>query len=145
MSIKSTRVSGRDCREFVRERKPFHNSGTNHRHPKGSTLWGEWLNDNLYVVYSYGTHWPLLVNWRGIWFSNEEKSSRTTATHVRHTSPYFLVGGREPSVKVSCYALKDIIDRRRPAPELLVQAAMLKLIPERLIPEVSAIRVGAAA
>ena len=138
MSIKSTRVSGQDCRSFIQELKLFHNSGTNHRHPKGATLWSE-QQGNLYVVYSYGTHWPLLVNWRGIWFSNEDKSTRTTNRHRTYTNPYV------PTVPVSCYILKDVIDRRRPAPELLVQAAILKLIPEHLIPETTAIRVGAAA
>lgn len=139
MSIKSKLVSGKNCRSFIQELKLFHSSGTNHRHPKGSTLWSEQLNHNLYVVYSYGTHWPLLANWKGVWFSNEDKSTRTTNRHRTYTSPYV------PTVEVSRYIMKDIIDRRCPAPELLVQAAILKLVPEHMISEVTSIRVGASA
>jgi hypothetical protein len=139
MSIKSKLVSGQDCRSFVKELKLFHNSGFNSGHPKGATLWSE-LRDDIYVVYSYGQHWPLYINWKGIWFSNNDKSpSRTTSKHTSQTNPYV------PTVPVSNYGLMDIVHKGYPAPELLVKAAKLKLIPEHLIPEATYIRIGAAA
>jgi len=139
MSVKSTLVSGQKCRSFVKELKLFHNSGFNSGHPKGATLWSE-QQGNIYVVYSYGKHWPLLAHWKGIWFSNEDQSpSQTTTRHTSQTNPYV------PTVPVSGYGLMDIIRRGYPAPELLVQAATLKLIPEHLIPEATYIRIGAAA
>ena len=139
MSEKSTRLAGQDCRSFVKELKLFHNSGFNTRHPKGSTLWSEKRGDT-YVVYSYGNHWPLLINWNGIWFANKDKSpSRTTTRHTSQTNPYV------PAVPLSSMEMCRMASYSKPEPEMLVKAAKLKLIPNHLIPEVTAIRVGAAA
>lgn len=139
MSIKSTLVSGQKCRSFVQELKPFHNSGSNRRHPKGSTLWGVQYGE-LYVVYSYGQHWPLYINWEGIWFSNNDKSpSPTTTRHRTHANPYV------PTLPVPGYNMKHIIELGYPVRELLFRAADLKLVPEHLIAGVTALRVGVVA
>jgi len=139
MSIKSTRVSGQECRSFIQELKLFHNSGFNTRHPKGSTLWSE-LRDDLYVVYSYGQHWPLYINWRGIWFSNKSDTpSRTTTRHRTHANPYV------PTVPLTSMKMCWMAAHNKPEPDMLIEAAKLNLVPEHLIPEVTAIRVGAAA
>lgn len=139
MSEKSVRVSGWKCREYVQQRKLFHNSGSNHRHPKGSTLWSEQRGD-IYVVFSYGYHWPLYINWRGIWFSNVGKASRTTSKHASQANPFC------PTVPLSGFEMKAIMDAGRPTPEHLVQAATKGItIPEDLIPVVVGQRIGVAA
>ncbi len=102
MSEKSVRTSGWNARQYVQSLTPFHNSGSNHRHPKGSTLWGEYVG-GLYVVYSYGKHWPLLANWKGVWFKNTEKSSRTTNRHRGYVNP-------GPAVPMDCAGMKFLID-----------------------------------
>jgi len=139
MSIKSTLVSGQKCRSFVQELKLFHNSGFNTRHPKGSTLWSE-LRDDTYVVYSYGNHWPLFINWKGIWFSNNSDTpSRTTTRHRTHANPWV------ETVPLTSMEMCRIAAYDKPEPDMLVKAAKLNLVPDYLIPEVTAIRVGAAA
>jgi len=139
MSVKSTRVSGQKCRSFVKELKLFHNSGFNTRHPKGSTLWSE-LRDDIYAVYSYGQHWPLYINWKGIWFSNNDKSpSSTTTRHRGYANPYVT------TVPLSSMEMCRMSTYGKPEPEMLVGAARRNLIPDHLIPAVTAIRIGAAA
>lgn len=52
------------------------------------TIIAEW-RDNVYVVYSYGTHYPLFVfdASANCWFANNEKSSRTTNHHRYRFAP----------------------------------------------------------
>jgi hypothetical protein len=47
----------------------------------GSNLWGE-TREGLYVVFSYGGHWPLLVNKDGVWYQNSDKYSASTSRHL---------------------------------------------------------------
>ena len=44
---------------------------------------------DLYVVYSYGEHWPLYVyeQMTGVWYRNTEKSSSTTSRHSTQLHP----------------------------------------------------------
>ena len=54
----------------------------------GSNLFGE-IRGGMYVVYSYGEHWPLWVydnDVRG-WFGNSDKYSRSTTRHASQTQP----------------------------------------------------------
>lgn len=85
MSEKSTRVSGWKARPYVQSLKPFHNSN--------KQLFGKWeyhtVHDDgpRYVVYSYGSHWPLYVHCNGIWYKNVEKVTRTTTKHAGQAHP----------------------------------------------------------
>jgi hypothetical protein len=131
---KPKRISGRDAGQYVQNLQLFHNSGTNYNHPKGATLWSAW-KDDLYVVYSYGSHWPLYANWKGVWFANEARSTRTTNRHRGYANP------SKPLVHLDLAGMRVLVDRG-PVPEHLVMAAMLKLLPDALIPEATKIRIG---
>jgi hypothetical protein len=72
------RISTHKAHEFVTARKPFQNS-------KG-TLRGEDYG-TVYVVYSYGRHWPLFVWMNGQWYRNRETYSRTTSKHSGQAHP----------------------------------------------------------
>jgi hypothetical protein len=135
MSEKSTRVSGWKCRTYVQNLIPFHNSGSNIGHPMGATLWGERQGDS-YVVYSYGRHWPLYVNWRGIWFSNRDKYSPTTSKHASQANP--LVN----TVPLPKIDLEYLVLFEVPHDNDLIEAAKLNLLPEDLIPMAAAKRIG---
>lgn len=51
-------------------------------------LFARWETPDLYVVYSYGSHWPLFV-WNGSeWFENEDRHSVTTSKHRGYTHPH---------------------------------------------------------
>lgn len=141
MSEKSIRTTGQKARQYVQSLTPFHNNGTNNRHTKGSTLWGEWLtfaddSDPLYVVYSYGKHWPLFANWKGVWFANKDKHSRTTSKHYGQAHPHTGV------VALSKLDMEYLVLFGQPEDQHLVEAAQMKLLPEELIPMVAAVRIG---
>lgn len=68
------------CRPLVQARLPF----------KANHIFAKWIGD-LYVVYSYGLHWPLFV-WHGShengrWYENEDGYSRTTSKHRSQAHP----------------------------------------------------------
>ena len=74
LTIKKT--CNRDCRSYVKSLTPFDTSSK--PHAKNGTIFARWTTPDTYVVYSYGTHWPLHIcivnpdNGSRIWFSNED-------------------------------------------------------------------------
>jgi hypothetical protein len=79
------KTSNIKCRTHVQARQPF----------KGNNLFGVYLEgrENLhlsprYVVYSYGTHWPLFINQDGIWYENADRYSPTTSKHRSQAHPH---------------------------------------------------------
>ena len=121
---KTPRINGRKCRPFVQDRKAFQNSN--------GQLYAKWETPDLYVVYSYGDHWPLFM-WAGrtdTWYQNADKFSPTTSRHRTYAHPY------EETELVGCYRMKQIIDAYRSAHrhEMLAvrQAAALHDVQSRL-------------
>lgn len=121
-TTKSTRVGGHKVRQFVQNRQPFHNSGSNYNHPKGSTLWGEQLTPDLYMVFSYRLSWPLYACWKGVWFKNEDKFSRTTSKHSGQAHPLTKV------IPLSVFQTELIYITGSPSVAAMVEAAKLRLL-----------------
>ncbi len=121
-TTKSTRVGGHKVRQFVQNRQPFHNSGSNYNHPKGSTLWGEQLTPDLYMVFSYCLSWPLYACWKGVWFKNEDKYGPTTSKHSSQAHPL----GK--CVPLSLAQMYQIYSYSQPSTAAMVEAAKLKLL-----------------
>jgi hypothetical protein len=73
------RVANRHCRKYVQEKEEF----------LGNNLFGKWENEHMYVVYSYGNHWPLFVYLAesGTWLENESRTSVTTSKHRVQAHP----------------------------------------------------------
>ena len=82
-------INRKQIPEFVSRKKPF----------QGSNIYGKFEMSRygisgmeLYVVYSYGQHWPLLVSpryigptapsWEAQWLVNKDKYSYTTSRHL---------------------------------------------------------------
>jgi hypothetical protein len=82
-------INRKQIPEFVSRKKPF----------QGSNIYGKFefsrlgsyvhRGVDLYVVYSYGQHWPLLVSplatkpyWEAQWIVNKDKYSCTTTRHL---------------------------------------------------------------
>jgi len=137
MSEKSTVTSGWKARQFVKELKPFRNNSKTGKGPKDSTLWGEWASDELYAVYSYRRSWPLWVNWKGVWFGNISKYGPTTSKHFSQTHPHVQY------VPMSTVDMEYLVLFGKPDDSALVEAAMLKLLPDELIPEATRARITA--
>lgn len=81
MAIKicTNRVANKNVRSYV----------CNHEEFTGSNLYSIRRNDKLYVVYSYGFHFPIFIYDfdLGNWFYNTEKYSRTTIRHHSQANP----------------------------------------------------------
>ena len=96
---KTTKIAGWKARPYVQDKKAFRNHN--------NQLFARWETPLLYVVYSYGDHWPLFI-WDGFdWYENEDKYSPTTSKHRSQTHP--LVN----TVKVSRTWLRTMIANRK--------------------------------
>ena len=69
-------VTNKDARAYVQQRKPFQGNNTS----------GTYIEDS-YVVYSYGTHFPLFVYDDGRWFAISDRYSRATSKHRSQLHP----------------------------------------------------------
>lgn len=87
----SRRIANKEARYYVENRKEF----------KGHNLYAvrfytEGEHTNLYIVYSYGPHWPLFVAEEDIdtgevqWYANTEKYGTTTSKHHTQCRPYHV-------------------------------------------------------
>lgn len=74
------RLANRDVRSKVEKRQLFSNTN--------QTIYAK-RKDDLYVVYSYGDHFPLYVYDAIVsqWFGNDTKSTPTTQRHKTLTRP----------------------------------------------------------
>jgi hypothetical protein len=129
---KSTRAGGHKVRQFVQQRLPFHNSGTNHRHPKGATLWGEYLTPELYVVYSYRYDWPLFACWKGVWFKNEDKISPTTTRHNVQAHPLIQCISLSREILRS-HVIGRLAARNTLHPDIVALAVQQKLVDDPVL------------
>ena len=73
-------TTNQKSRSFVQQCLPFQ---TGHK-----TLYGEWTG-RLYVVFSYGSHWPLFIYdpEAKVWFENSSRYSNTTSKHRTQARP----------------------------------------------------------
>lgn len=80
--VRCTNTTVQKCRTLVEQKENFATSN--------KQLYGYWIergSEKVYVVWSYGYHWPLHVFARGRWFSNEDKYGPTTSKHYTKTHP----------------------------------------------------------
>lgn len=72
------RVSNANARQYVENKQEF----------KGNNTFSE-LNtiDNIYVVYSYGYHYPMFISKNAQWYENKDKYSVTTSKHHNQLRP----------------------------------------------------------
>ena len=96
---KPIRTTNRNARDYVRNGVPFKNSN--------GQLYGTWETSEMFVIYSYGDHWPLFVWYGGEWFQNEEKASVTTSRHRTYAHPH-----AETELR-SCRWLRNFIANHR--------------------------------
>ena len=79
-TAKPVTTSGTKCRSFVQQRKAFKNNS--------ESLFGLWVRDDMYVVYSYSMRWPLFAWEGGTWYANCDKYSMTTSKHYSQAHPH---------------------------------------------------------
>lgn len=74
-------LTNKQCATYAKALKPFKNGN--------KTLYGDWSDANTYVIYSYGSHFPIYawVRQTNRWYANEDKYSRTTTKHMGQVCP----------------------------------------------------------
>ena len=77
--MKPIRIANRNARLYVETLTPF----------IGSNLFAEFRTDR-YVVYSYGSHFPLFIYSRltNRWYANSDRYSQTTSKHRSQCYPF---------------------------------------------------------
>lgn len=91
--MKPVRTSNTKCGEYVMRRVEF----------DGHQLYSRYLQPDIYVVYSYGPHWPLYANIRGVWYRNTEKVSLSTTRQSGYARP------ADDVLDVDCEGMKSTI------------------------------------
>ena len=89
------KTTNKNARSFVEKREPF----------RGSNLFAEYHND-IYVVYSWGYHWPLLACVRGVWYRNIDRTSVSTSRQLSQVTPH-----THNYIDTSLINIKRIINR----------------------------------
>lgn len=80
-------VGNSSARAYVQRCEEFNGSNTYGRVVRVNA--GRDNEEKMYVVYSYGVHWPLFIYHEptGEWYENHEKHSRTTSKHRSQLHP----------------------------------------------------------
>jgi hypothetical protein len=65
-----SRVANKDASKYIRRLEPF----------QGSNFVGCRVGE-MYVAYSYGSHFPVCIYTDGVWLENSDKYSRSTSRH----------------------------------------------------------------
>jgi|APCry1669191860_1035381.scaffolds.fasta_scaffold63929_1 hypothetical protein len=86
-----SKISNKTARGFVQVRAPF----------KGSNTFAEVIN-GVFVVFSYGYHFPLFAHINGVWYENADKYSPSTSKQQSQLHPL------AETVKLDTLALKAI-------------------------------------
>jgi hypothetical protein len=99
------KIANRDAREYVQHKQEF----------EGSNLYGETLCSQglpaIYVVYSYGTHFPMYIYeyLTESWYGNNDKRSRSTTKHQSQCSPTY---DNDAITWLSTNDMKEVVFRR---------------------------------
>mgnify|MGYP003131069761 CR=1 FL=1 len=73
------RTSNNKCREYVESLTEF----------KANNIFSEKITkDKLYIVYSYGYHFPIYMKYKNTWYENTDKYSVSTSKHQSQARPY---------------------------------------------------------
>jgi hypothetical protein len=111
-----SKISNNEMRAKVEFMKEFDN--------KNSSCYARRIEDaGIYVVYSYGEHWPLWAyDWRANqWYENVDKwgeynrgNGNTTSRHKSNTMPYDLTKSAQANgfIAMTCNEIKEFINRR---------------------------------
>jgi hypothetical protein len=73
------KISNREARQYVTDKLEF----------KASNTYGQWESDNIYCVYSFGSHWIMYMYIKHLdrWVGCEEKRSITTSKQTTQLHP----------------------------------------------------------
>ena len=71
------KTSNKNARNIVENKCEF----------QGANTFGVWESEDVYVVYSYGKHFPMYVNINRVWYENSDKYSVSTSKQQTQLRP----------------------------------------------------------
>ena len=90
------RTSNIKCSEYVNNKIEF----------KANNIFSEHIKkDKLYIVYSYGHHFPMYIKYKNTWYENSDKYSVTTSKHTSQARP------NKPTKLLNTSELKRLINK----------------------------------
>jgi hypothetical protein len=113
-------VLNSNMRKYVSALIPFVNGN--------KTVFADLKDNGIYVVYSYGYHYPMLI-WEPVskmWFVNEDKVSRTTSMHKSKARPYNIMSYNlrtQAMIELSYNGYASLANKRMNGGFLLSEAA----------------------
>ena len=84
---KEVRTTNRGARQCVANRVAFSNSNKQLYGGWNASVSTKYDDGPVYVVYSYGSHFPLYAYHEGLWYGNSDKYSVTTSRHRTYAHP----------------------------------------------------------
>jgi len=103
------KYANKDMRKAVEYMTEFENNN-------GTVYSIRYERAGLYVVYSYGDHWPLWVyDWNDSqWYENVDKYSVTTSRHASCTKPYDLTKSAQANgfISMTCNEINALINSK---------------------------------
>ena len=90
------KIANKVCRLYVENRREF----------DGSNLFARNIG-KLYIVYSYGTHYPMFLFRKGWWYENSDKYSNSTSRQHSQARPNYSRNVKE----LTTVEMKNIIHR----------------------------------
>ena len=74
------RTSNIKCSEYVNNKIEF----------KANNIFSEHIKkDKLYIVYSYGHHFPMYIKYKNTWYENSDKYSVSTSKQQSQSRPSY--------------------------------------------------------
>tara|TARA_R100001460_G_scaffold15561_1_gene34250 strand:+ start:230 stop:574 length:345 start_codon:yes stop_codon:yes gene_type:complete len=113
------RIANKNAREYVQRNEPFQGSNMfglfeNHcefEPTEDSANWTqeliEWKQGRPYVVYSYGTHFPMFIYLGNSWYENSDKYSTSTSRQQSQAHP------NEDTIKKTTKEMKELLQNIR--------------------------------
>lgn len=110
------RIANRNAREYVQRNEPFQGSNMFglFENPCEFELTGdnedwaqefkEWKQSRPYVVYSYGTHFPMFIYLGNTWYENSDKYSVTTSKQQTQAHPQM------DTIKMTTKEMKELLE-----------------------------------
>ena len=91
------KTSNMRCSELVNKKIAF----------KANNIFSEHIKeDKLYIVYSYGLHFPMFIKWKNTWFENSDKYSVSTSKQQSQARP------NAKTKKINTKKMKEIIYKK---------------------------------
>jgi hypothetical protein len=94
------RIANQNAREYVQRNEPF----------QGSNMFGVFDDDDQgsntpYVVYSYGTHFPMFIYLGNTWYENSDKYSVSTSKQQTQAHPQM------DTIKMTTKEMKELLKK----------------------------------